>query len=92
MAENSEVVLEDVMNVDMDSLMQMLAACITRFSGPSTRNSVATILSQRPDLGRILGYRGIPGLSTQIKNSYTRVILPFEHFCDRARNVSYVST
>ncbi|KDR84060.1 hypothetical protein GALMADRAFT_219890 [Galerina marginata CBS 339.88] len=38
------------------------------------------------DLGRILGYRGIPGLSTQIKNSYTRVILPFEHFCDRARN------
>ena len=39
-----------------------------------------------PDLGRILGYRGIPGLSTQIKNSYIRVILPFEHFCDRARN------
>ena len=38
------------------------------------------------DLGRILGYRGIPGLSTQIKNSYTRVILPYEHFCDRARN------
>ncbi|KAF8914272.1 jumonji superfamily protein [Gymnopilus junonius] len=38
------------------------------------------------DLGRILGYRGIPGLSTQIKNSYTRVILPFEHFCERARN------
>ncbi|KAJ3507087.1 hypothetical protein NLJ89_g6503 [Agrocybe chaxingu] len=35
------------------------------------------------DLGRILGYRGIPGLSTQIKNSYTRVILPFEHFCER---------
>ncbi|KAG6910147.1 hypothetical protein DXG01_012906 [Tephrocybe rancida] len=28
------------------------------------------------DLGRILGYRGIPGLSTQIKQSYTRVILP----------------
>ena len=39
-----------------------------------------------PDLGRILGYRGMPGLSTQLKNSYTRVILPFEHFCDRARN------
>ncbi|KAF8165656.1 jumonji superfamily protein [Crassisporium funariophilum] len=38
------------------------------------------------DLGRVLGYRGIPGLSTQIKNSYTRVILPFEHFCDRSRN------
>ncbi|KAF9534118.1 jumonji superfamily protein [Crepidotus variabilis] len=38
------------------------------------------------DLGRILGYRGIPGLSTQIKNSYTRVILPFEHYCDRGRS------
>lgn len=33
-----------------------------------------------------MGYRGIPGLSTQIKNSYTRVILPFEHYCDRGRN------
>ncbi|RDB19939.1 Lysine-specific demethylase lid [Hypsizygus marmoreus] len=36
------------------------------------------------DLGRLLGYRGIPGLSTQIKNSYTRVILPYEDFCERA--------
>ncbi|KAF4619159.1 hypothetical protein D9613_004962 [Agrocybe pediades] len=44
------------------------------------------------DLGRILGYRGIPGLSTQIKNSYTRVILPFEHFCDRARNAPAMHT
>ncbi|KAH6914792.1 PLU-1-like protein-domain-containing protein [Coprinopsis sp. MPI-PUGE-AT-0042] len=38
------------------------------------------------DLGRILGYRGIPGLSTQLKNSYTRVILPYEHYTQRARN------
>ncbi|KAG1752367.1 PLU-1-like protein-domain-containing protein [Suillus paluster] len=38
------------------------------------------------DLGALLGYRGIPGLSTQIKNSYTRVILPYEHFCDCVRN------
>jgi histone demethylase JARID1 len=38
------------------------------------------------DLGRILGYSGIPGLSTQLKNSYTRVILPFEHFCERVKN------
>lgn len=38
------------------------------------------------DIGRILGYRGIPGLSTQIKNSYTRVILPFEHYAKRAKN------
>ncbi|KXN89442.1 Lysine-specific demethylase 5A [Leucoagaricus sp. SymC.cos] len=37
------------------------------------------------DLGRILGYRGIPGLSTQIKNSYARVILPYEQFCERTR-------
>ncbi|TFK25933.1 hypothetical protein FA15DRAFT_638410 [Coprinopsis marcescibilis] len=37
------------------------------------------------DLGRTLGYRGIPGLSTQIKNSYTRVILPFEHYTQRSR-------
>ncbi|KIL70324.1 hypothetical protein M378DRAFT_20771 [Amanita muscaria Koide BX008] len=39
------------------------------------------------DLGRILGYRGIPGLSTQLKTSYSRVILPYEHFCERARNL-----
>lgn len=38
------------------------------------------------ELGAILGYRGVPGLSTQIKNSYTRVILPYEHFCERAKN------
>ena len=34
--ENTEVALEDVVNVDMISSMQMLAACITRISGPST--------------------------------------------------------
>jgi [histone H3]-trimethyl-L-lysine4 demethylase len=34
------------------------------------------------DLGRHLGYSGISGLSTQIKNSYTRVILPYEHWCE----------
>jgi len=44
------------------------------------------------DLGALLGYRGIPGLSTQIKNSYTRVILPYEHFCDRVRNSPLLST
>ncbi|KAI0032364.1 PLU-1-like protein-domain-containing protein [Vararia minispora EC-137] len=32
------------------------------------------------DLGRLLGYGGVPGLSTQIKNAYMRVILPFEKF------------
>ncbi|KAF7332414.1 Jumonji superfamily protein [Mycena kentingensis (nom. inval.)] len=35
---------------------------------------------QWSDLGRLLGYSGIPGLSTQLKNSYTRVILPYEEY------------
>jgi hypothetical protein len=34
--ENVEVALEDVMNIDIHSSMQMLATCIARFSGPST--------------------------------------------------------
>ena len=34
--ENNEMALEDVMNVDMISSMQMLASCITRISGPFT--------------------------------------------------------
>ncbi|KAI0677218.1 PLU-1-like protein-domain-containing protein [Trametes maxima] len=38
------------------------------------------------DLGRLLGYTGIPGLATQIRNSYSRVILPYEQFCDRVRS------
>ncbi|THH02163.1 hypothetical protein EW026_g654 [Hermanssonia centrifuga] len=38
------------------------------------------------DLGRLLGYGGIPGLATQMKNSYARVILPYEHFCEHVRN------
>ncbi|KAJ7068692.1 PLU-1-like protein-domain-containing protein [Mycena amicta] len=41
---------------------------------------------QWSDLGRILGYSGIPGLSTQLKNSYTRVILPYEEY--EARNAA----
>ena len=32
------------------------------------------------DVGRQLGYTGIPGLSTQLKNAYARVILPYEEF------------
>ena len=32
----TEVMLEDVMNVDMSSLMQTLATFIARLSGPST--------------------------------------------------------
>ncbi|KAI0080843.1 hypothetical protein K474DRAFT_1657340 [Panus rudis PR-1116 ss-1] len=38
------------------------------------------------DVGRVLGYGGIPGLSTQIKSSYARVILPYEHFQERVRS------
>lgn len=38
------------------------------------------------DLGRLLGYTGIPGLATQMRNSYNRVILPYEQFCERVRN------
>ncbi|EMD40413.1 hypothetical protein CERSUDRAFT_111018 [Gelatoporia subvermispora B] len=37
------------------------------------------------DLGRLLGYTGVPGLSTQLKNSYARVIKPYEEFCQRVR-------
>jgi [histone H3]-trimethyl-L-lysine4 demethylase len=44
------------------------------------------------DIGRLLGYRGIPGLSTQIKTSYSRVILPYEHFCERARHLNISSS
>ncbi|KAH9942560.1 hypothetical protein B0H21DRAFT_824117 [Amylocystis lapponica] len=43
------------------------------------------------DLGRLLGYGGIPGLSTQIRNSYSRVILPYEHYRERVRNSSAMS-
>ena len=37
------------------------------------------------DIGRVLGYGGVPGLSTQLKTSYTRVILPFEQFSNRVK-------
>ena len=37
------------------------------------------------DLGRLLGYGGVPGLSTQMRWSYIRVIHPYEEFCERVR-------
>ncbi|KAG6850616.1 hypothetical protein H0H93_010808 [Arthromyces matolae] len=43
------------------------------------------------DLGPILGYRGIPGLSTQIKQSYARVILPYDDFCEKSKNTPGIS-
>jgi histone demethylase JARID1 len=39
------------------------------------------------DLGRLMGYTAIPGLSAQLNKSYTRVILPYEDFCARARSM-----
>ncbi|EIW76301.1 hypothetical protein CONPUDRAFT_139698 [Coniophora puteana RWD-64-598 SS2] len=50
-----------------------------------------TKMKKWSDLGALLGYRGIPGLSTQIRNSYTRVILPYEHYCERVRNSTTLS-
>lgn len=38
------------------------------------------------ELGRVLGYTGIPGLSAQLKNAYTRIILPYENFYNHVRN------
>ncbi|KAF8504202.1 hypothetical protein JB92DRAFT_2968040 [Gautieria morchelliformis] len=38
------------------------------------------------ELGRALGYTGIPGLSAQLKGAYTRVILPYENFYNHVRN------
>ncbi|OCH95910.1 hypothetical protein OBBRIDRAFT_787757 [Obba rivulosa] len=43
------------------------------------------------DLGRLLGYTGVPGLSTQLKNSYARVIRPYELFCQRVRSSPLLS-
>ncbi|KAL0580509.1 hypothetical protein V5O48_001496 [Marasmius crinis-equi] len=40
-----------------------------------------------PEMVRILGYRGAPGLAAQLKNSYARVILPYEDFCVRGKNL-----
>lgn len=40
------------------------------------------------DVGRLLGYRGIPGLSTQLRNSYVRVIRPYEEFLAEVRKTS----
>ncbi|KAG8886497.1 hypothetical protein FRB97_003008 [Tulasnella sp. 331] len=38
------------------------------------------------EVARILGYEGIVGVSSQLKNAYSRIILPFEQFSDHIRN------
>ncbi|KAL0950185.1 hypothetical protein HGRIS_010178 [Hohenbuehelia grisea] len=43
------------------------------------------------EIGTTLGYRGVPGISTQLKNSYMRVIKPYEEFCERAKNQPNIS-
>ncbi|KIO30967.1 hypothetical protein M407DRAFT_222108 [Tulasnella calospora MUT 4182] len=37
-------------------------------------------------VARTMGYDGIVGVSTQLKNVYIRIILPFEQFSDHTRN------
>ncbi|KDQ08859.1 hypothetical protein BOTBODRAFT_148481 [Botryobasidium botryosum FD-172 SS1] len=37
------------------------------------------------DIGRTMGYEGVTAISTQLKNAYTRIILPFENFSARVR-------
>lgn len=37
------------------------------------------------EIGRALGYGGVAGLSTQLKNSYSRIILTYEKFCDTVK-------
>lgn len=65
----------------VSTLLPLLSCrCISRHPYQVTRTK------KWADLGRLLGYGGIPGLATQIKNSYARVILPYEHFCDHVRN------
>ncbi|KAF5332034.1 hypothetical protein D9758_014588 [Tetrapyrgos nigripes] len=38
------------------------------------------------DVGRALGYIGLPTLPAQLRSAYTRIILPYEDFCERGRN------
>lgn len=39
-----------------------------------------------------MGYSGIPGLSTQLRNSYIRVILPYEHYSKNVRGSNLSSS
>ena len=43
------------------------------------------------DVGRLMGYGGIPNLSTQLRNSYIRVILPYEHYSESVKNSATMS-
>lgn len=69
----------------------MTRSVFTRYVINTRLNSTSTKVTKHKkwsDIGRILGYGGVPGLSTQLKNSYTRVVLPFEQFSDRVKNLT----
>ena len=76
--------------------MSTVLVAMTRFVAHYVINirlihSTSTQVTKRKkwsDIGRVLGYGGVPGLSTQLKNSYTRVVLPFEQFSDRVKNMT----
>ncbi|KAI0065783.1 hypothetical protein BV25DRAFT_1879666 [Artomyces pyxidatus] len=76
---NTRVSVPTINNKPMD--LWLLRKEVQKLGG----HEVVTKTKKWADLGRLLGYGGIPGLSTQIKNSYTRVILPYENFCERVR-------
>jgi [histone H3]-trimethyl-L-lysine4 demethylase len=38
------------------------------------------------DVSRALGYIGVPAIPGQLRSAYTRIILPYEDFCERGRN------
>lgn len=38
------------------------------------------------ELGQLMGYQSIPGLASQLKNSYMKIILPFENYSDHVRS------
>ncbi|KAG6868752.1 hypothetical protein C0993_011021 [Termitomyces sp. T159_Od127] len=77
---NPRVVVPTINHKPLD--LWLLRKEVQKMGGYET----VTIEKKWSDLGRILGYRGIPGLSTQIKQSYMRVILPYEVFCEKSKN------
>ncbi|KAI0042015.1 hypothetical protein FA95DRAFT_1575993 [Auriscalpium vulgare] len=77
---NTRVSVPTINNKPMD--LWLLRKEVQKLGG----HEAVTKAKKWADLGRLLGYGGIPGLSTQIKNSYTRVILPYEHYCEMVRS------
>ncbi|KII95303.1 hypothetical protein PLICRDRAFT_149931 [Plicaturopsis crispa FD-325 SS-3] len=76
---NSRVSVPSINNKALD--LWLLRKEVHRLGG----HEAVTKLRKWSDLGRILGYGGIPGLSTQIKGAYMRIVKPYEDFCARVR-------